>query len=85
MANRRTTLILDDEARAAARELAQRFGCSVSEAIRRSLIAQRDVESGVPKNMGKERVRILRRLFDLFEGNDAREEIRRLKLQDTGF
>jgi hypothetical protein len=85
MAKRRTTLILDDEAAAAARELAYRYGCSVSEAIRRSLIAQRDVESGVPKNMRKERVRILRRLFDLFEGNDAKEEIRRLKLQDIGF
>ena len=84
MAKKRTTLILDDEAGAAARELAHRYGCSVSEAIRRSLTAQRDIESGVPTSVRKERVRVLTRLFALFEGSDAAEEIRRLKAQDAG-
>lgn len=85
MASRRTTLILDDEARAAARELAHRYGCSVSEAIRRSVIAQRDLEGGVSKSLRRERVRVLKRLFELFEGNDPTEEVRRLKLQDESF
>lgn len=85
MAKRRTTLILDEEAAAAARQLANHYGCSVSEAIRRSLIAQRDVANGVPRGVRKERLRILRRLFELFEDHDAAEEVARLKRQDEGF
>jgi len=81
----RTTLILDDEARAAARQLARRYGCSVSEAMRRALIRQRDAEVGVPRERRRERARALRRLIGLFEGNDAVAEIRRLKAEDAGF
>jgi hypothetical protein len=81
----RTTLVLDDEARAAARQLARRYGCSLSEAMRRALIRQRDAEVGVPRERRRERARALRRLFDLFEGNDAAAEIRRLKAEDAGF
>lgn len=33
----------------------------------------------------KKRVEILNRLFHLFEGNDAEEEIRHLKEQDEAF
>src|SRR4029450_11216914 len=44
----RTTLLLDDETRTAARELARQFGISVSEAIRRSVIHQRDLTVGLP-------------------------------------
>lgn len=85
MAKKRTTLILDEEAGAAARQLAHLYDCSVSEAIRRSVIAQRDTAAGVSRNARKVRMRILARLFELFEGNDAEEEVRRLKLQDEGF
>lgn len=81
----RTTLILDDETRAAARPLARRHGCTVSEAIRRSVISQRDASLGVPPKLRAERGRTLRRLFVLFEGNDARAEVRRLKREDEGF
>lgn len=81
----RTTLILDEQARAAARQLARRYGCSVSEAIRRSLLRQRDAELGVPAGLRRERVRALRRLFGLFQDNDAAGEIRRLKAEDAGF
>ncbi len=81
----RTTLVLDDEARAAARQLARRYGCSLSEATRRALIRQRDAEVGVPRARQRERVRVLRRLFDLFSENDAEAEIRRLKAEDQGF
>jgi len=33
----------------------------------------------------QERVRLLKRLFELFEGNDPEEEIRRLKSEDDRF
>ena len=85
MASRRTTLTLDDEADAAARQLAEHYGCPVSDAIRRSLISQRDSVVGMPKAARQQRVRTLKRLFELFEGVDAAEEVRRLKLEDRGF
>jgi len=80
-----TTLVLDDKAREAARELARRYGCSLSEATRRALIRQRDLEVGVPRERRRERVEALGRLFDLFADNDPRSEIRRLKAEDEGF
>ena len=85
MASRRTTLILDDESGAAARQLADHYGCPVSDAIRRSLIAQRDALAGVPKETRQRRVRTLKQLFEMFEGNNAAEEVRRLKMEDQGF
>ena len=81
----RTTLLLDDDTRAAARDLAQRYDCSTSEAIRRTVLRHRDTVLGVPASERAERVRLLHRLFELFEGHDAEDEIRRLKEQDEGF
>jgi hypothetical protein len=81
----RTTLVLDEKARSAARQLAGRYGCSVSEAVRRSLVRQRDAELGVPAGRRRERAIALRRLFGLFEDNDPAAEIRRLKAEDEGF
>lgn len=81
----RTTLVLDDRAREAAQQLARRYGCSLSEATRRALVRQRDAELGVPRERRRERARALRRLFALFEGNDPRAEVRRLKTEDEGF
>jgi hypothetical protein len=81
----RTTLVLDDKAREAARQLALRYGCSLSEATRRALIRQRDVELGVPRERRRERVGALRKLFDLFADNDDAAEVRRLKAEDPGF
>ena len=81
----RTTLVLDEKAREAARQLAHRYGCSLSEATRRALIRQRDVELGVPRERRRERVQALGRLFDLFADNDADAEVRRLKAEDEGF
>lgn len=85
MASRRTTLILDEESGTAARQLADHYGCPVSDAIRRSVIAQRDSVAGVPKRTRQQRVRVLKRLFNIFEGNDAAEEVHRLKVEDQGF
>ena len=81
----RTTILLDDEVRAAARALAGQYGCSVSEAIRRAVLRHRDAVLGFSTARRKERMRVLEELFDLFEGHDAEEEIRRLKEQDEGF
>ena len=81
----RTTLMLDPESRKAARELALRYGCSTSEAIRRAVIRQRDTAFGVSAAGRKERVAALKRLFELFQGNDADDEVQRLKSQDAGF
>jgi hypothetical protein len=81
----RTTLVLDDKAREAARQLARRHGCSLSEATRRALVRQRDAEIGVPRRRRRERVQALRLLFDLFADNDPRAEIKRLKAEDEGF
>lgn len=81
----RTTVVLDDEARAAARQLARRCGCSLSEAMRRALIRQRDAELGVPRERRRQRARARRRPFDLLEGSDPAAEIRRLKAEDAGF
>lgn len=81
----RTTLVLDEQSRAAARQLARRYGCSVSEAIRRSVIRQRDAEMGLPARRRRERALVLRRLFELFDGNDPAAEVRRLKEEDAGF
>lgn len=77
--------MLDDESKRAARELALRFGCSTSEAIRRAILRQRDSVFGIPAESRLERHRNLLRLIGLFEGHDAEDEIQRLKRQDEGF
>ena len=82
---KRTTVLLDEDTRAAARQLALQYGCSTSEAIRRAVVRHRDAVFGVPAESRKERAQALKRLFDLFEGHDAEAEIRELKAQDTGF
>lgn len=81
----RTTLILDDESRKAARELALRYECSTSEAIRRAIVRQRDSLLGAPASQRKQRDKALKRLFELFDDNDPEEEVRRLKAEDAGF
>lgn len=82
---KRTTLLLDDDTKQAARQLALRYGCSTSEAIRRAVVRHRDAVFGVPAESRRERQKVLERLVELFDGHDAVEEVRRLKLQDEGF
>ena len=81
----RTTLLFDEETRKAAKELALRYDCSTSEAVRRAVIRHRDSVFGVSNEARQERVHTLQRLFHLFEGHDAESEIRRLKAEDEGF
>lgn len=77
--------MMDEETKRAARQLALRHGCSTSEAIRRAVLHHRDTVFGVPAESRAERRRVLKRLFQLFEGHDAEAELRRLKLEDEGF
>ena len=81
----RTTLLFDDETRKAAKELSLRYDCSTSEAVRRAVIRHRDAIFGISDEGRQERMRVLGTLFKLFEGHDAEEEIRQLKLEDEGF
>ncbi len=78
-------MILDDETRLAARQLAASYDCSVSEAIRRAVVLQRDAARGLPLEKRRQRVETLEHLFVLFEGNDPEDEVRRLKAEDEGF
>lgn len=81
----RTTLLFDEATRQAARELAAVYACSVSEAIRRAVVRQRDVVLGVSAEQRKQRRALLDKAFALFEGHDADAEIARLKDEDDGF
>ena len=80
----RTSLLLDEDSRQAARELAQLYGCSSSEAIRLAIVRHRDALLGVPEQARRERRKVLGRLIKLFEGHDAKAEISRLKREDEG-
>ncbi len=82
MATRRTSLVLDDASRSAARELASLYQCSMAEAIRRAIISHRNAVRGVPAERRKERLKALVELAQLFEGHDADAEIRALKAAD---
>jgi hypothetical protein len=48
-------------------------------------VRHRDSVFDVPAESRSERRKALDRLFQLFDGNDAEEEISRLKSQDAGF
>ncbi len=80
----RTTIVLDDESRAAARELAHSLNCSTSEAIRRAVIRYRDLTTGASEETRRQRSLALRRLIDLFDGDDVEEEIQQRKAEDAG-
>lgn len=79
----RTTIVLDDESRAAARELAATDGVTVSAAIRHAIVAERNRRIRVTGKRVAERERALQRLFELFDGHDAEAEIARLKAEDA--
>ena len=85
MAVQRTTLLLDDGSRKAARQIAAKLDCSVSEAIRRAVVGYRAGLLGATPKVRERRRRALKELFDLFEGNDPAAEIRRIKQEDAGF
>ena len=80
----RTTIVLDEPARQAAKQLARHYECSTSEAIRRAVVEQRDAVLGVSPETSKRRTKTLKKLIELFDGNDPAAEVRRLKNEDSG-
>ena len=81
----RTTIMLDEKSLEAARELANHYHVSTSEAIRRAVLAHRDQLHGQPLEVRHERKRLFWRVIDAFEGHNPEEEVRRLKEEDEGF
>lgn len=81
----RTTLILDDASRGAAKRLAAKLQVSPSEVLRRALVHFSDHVLGVASERRRRRRRALDRLSVLFEGNDAAAEVARLKDEDEFF
>lgn len=82
---KRTTVVLDSASLEAAHQLSGRLHVSMSEVIRRALLDYRDKMVGVTPEFRDQRVAALHKLFELFDGHDAREEIKRLKSEDIGY
>ena len=71
----RTTVMLDDEAQQAARELAVRLQVSTSQAIRQAIVGYRNIVVGVVPEMRKRRVEAFQRLVELMDGKDPKKEL----------
>lgn len=78
----RTSLLIDDETKRAARQLASKYDCSTSEAIRRAVVKQRDAVFGLSSQQVADRRAALDKLIELFDGIDVEAEIRRMKEED---
>jgi hypothetical protein len=81
----RTTIVLDPRSRRAAEELAAADRISLSEAIRRAVLVERERRLGRGSAEQVQRRQALERLFELFSGHDAEAEIAELKRQDESF
>lgn len=81
----RTSLILDAESIRAARQLASKFQCSSSAAIRQAIVRYRDIVLGIPPAERARRKRVLLDLIELSDGQDPQAEVARLKSEDAGF
>jgi hypothetical protein len=85
MRHYRTTVLLDEPARLAAKKLAARLDVSPSEVIRRALVRYHEDLLGGTSQARKKRVAAALRLSVLLEGNDAAAEVQRLKKEDEFF
>ena len=85
MRYRRTTVLLDEPARLAAKRLAARLDVTPSEVIRRALVRYQDDLLGTAGKARDRRLSAARRLAELMEGGDAEAEVKRLKQQDEFF
>lgn len=81
----RTTILLDDNSRRAAKQVASELDVTPSEVIRRAIVAYRDQIVGISADARKRRLRSFKRAVQLFEGNDAEAEVQALKEQDRHF
>lgn len=78
----RTSILLDDATREAAKQLAATYGCTMSDAIRLAIVAHRDRVVGVSEERRKARRDALEKLIDVTTGNDPAVEVSRLKAED---
>jgi hypothetical protein len=81
----RTTLLLDDDSRRAAKRLAARLQVSPSEVVRRALVHYSDHVLGVSAERRRRRKKALDQLSAMFAGNDPQAEVARLKEEDEFF
>lgn len=81
----RTTILLDDRSRRAAKQLASALDVTPSEAVRRAIVAYHDQVVGTSSDSRRRRLRTFERAVELFEGNDPEAEVRSLKEQDKYF
>lgn len=81
----RTTLLLDDASRAAAKRLAAKLRVSPSEVVRRALVHYSDHVVGVSAERRRRRRRAFERLALMFENHDAGAEVQRIKEEDEFF
>jgi hypothetical protein len=80
MAPGRTTIILGDKERRAAKKLAAHWGVTLSEAIRRSLLAMEAQELEATRSRARrERVLAFKELVKLFHGHDPEEELAQIR------
>lgn len=79
----RTSILLDAATREAAQQLAAKYGCTMSDAIRRAIVQQRDRVLGVSEERRKARRAALEKLIELTDGNDPDAEIARIKAEDA--
>lgn len=80
MASQRTTIVLGDKERRAAKKLAAHWRVTPSEAIRRALLKVEAEELEVAGNrFRRERVAAFGELIKLFKGYDPSEELGRIR------
>ena len=79
----RTSIVLDTTTREAAQQLAATYGCTMSDAIRRAIVQQRDRVVGVSEERRKARKEALEKLIGLTDGNDPEAEVSRIKAEDA--
>lgn len=78
----RTTVMLDDEAQEAARELANRLRVSTSQAIRLAIVGYRNIVVGVVPEDRKRRMAAFERLVELMDGKDPGSELDKSRSED---
>jgi hypothetical protein len=80
MAPGRTTIILGDKERRAAKKLAAHWGVSPSEAIRRALLkVEADEFEAARSRTRRDRVAAFEELIKLFDGYDPQDELNRIR------
>lgn len=78
----RTTVVLDEEAQQAARELAQKFEVSTSQAIRQAIVGYRNIVMGVVPEVRQRRLAAFNRLIEMLDGKDPEVESRASRSED---